>query len=604
MLPQTRTLVITPHAALLPEQGEVVFTGGWCLTSETRGLIALKKLSVEVLPYHWDNRQKYHEDYLYLSTVYEACLDRLSCQLDKVHGEKMGSEYWRIVAGPVLYTILCHLLDRWHIARDVLASTGFDRFRWIAYPPYRFTPKLTVDLDPDCHDYNHFLISSALFSLGLDEAKGERVDLNSFKGSSQSLQKSLPVPNQTSKTALRTIGDIARSMLNRVVHSAGLIEHNKVLIINSYLPRVYEVLLNISCRSMPVTQQVACPPMPSADQRMRETLDFTGLGDAPFCKFVAEMLPPLLPIYLLEGYGELSTAWKGARWPHAPVSIFTSNSFQFNEVFQHYAAFQKMQNGSKLVIGQHGGVSGILEWSFGEDHQVSIADKFISWGWNPGGKKIVPGFVLTNAGKRIRNKKDGCILLTTVPMRRYSHKGGAWPVGPQQSEMFLSDQLKFYEGLEPSIADKTILRIHTALDRRFGSGYVDAWMAVFPGVKVDDSRLPIRRALRKTKLFVYTYNSTGYLESLSMNFPTVMFWDPCLFETKPAFTEAMAELERVGVFHRLPQSAAEHINRIWNDLDGWWSSAHVQEARCHFVDHYARSPRAGGLGLIRKILVG
>lgn len=604
MLPRSRTLVITPHAQLLPQEGVAVFSGGWCLTSEIKSHIEARRLNVEVLPYHWDNRLKYHEDYLYLSAVYEACLDLLSGQLCKVHDEKAGNEYWRILAGPALYTILCHLLDRWSIARDILGGAGFDQFRWIAYPQLRFTPKLTVDVDPDCHDYNHFLISSALFALGLDREKGEKVDLGTVKGSCHGQQQSSSLPNHTPKPVLRKMGGIARGILNHVVHSTGLIEHNKVLIVNSYLPRMYELLLNVLCRSMPILQQVVCPPMPPADQRIRSTLDFHALEDSPFGKFVAQMLPLLLPSYLLEGYGRLATAWQEARWPHAPQGIFTSNSFQFNEVFQHYAATQKVKNRSRLVIGQHGGVSGILEWSFGEDHQLSIADKFISWGWNPGQEKIVPGFVLTNLGNGIRSDKDGYILLTTVPMRRYSHKGGAWPVGPRQSEAFLSGQLKFYEGLEPSIAAKTILRIHTALDRRFSSGYVDAWMAAFPEVKVDDSRLPIRRALRKTKLFVYTYNSTGYLESLSMNFPTVMFWDPCLFETKPAFTKAIAELERVGVFHRLPQSASEHINRIWNDLDAWWSSADVQEARRHFIDLYARSPEAGGLGLIQKLLVG
>lgn len=572
-----------------------MLSGGWCWTSEVRSHIVNKELTVDTLPYHWDSREKYYEDYSYLTQVYEAYLEALSLELDKTHGEKMGSEYWRILAGPALYTILCHLLDRWYIAQDILHLAKFDRFFWIDFPPTIFTPRLTIDLDPDDQNYNHFLISSALFALGIDRSKGERLDFKSQMNSKQAQSSAAP------KTKAK--GSFIKSTLAGIVRSLGLIERNKVVIVSSYLPRVYEILLNLSCRSVPLSQRITCAAMPLPNQRIRATLNFSVQKDSPFYTFVSTMLPALLPTYLIEGYGELQTAWKTARWPHAPRTIFTSNAFQFNEVFQHYAATQKIKHGSKLVIGQHGGVSGILKWSFGEDHQVKIADKFISWGWGSSDKKIARGVVFTNFGGKIQSDEKGCLLLTTVPMRRYSHKGGAWPVGPQQSEAFLSDQLAFYETLEAAVASETILRIHTALDRRFGSGYLDAWLEKFPAVKVDDSKLPIRKVLRKTRLFVYTYNSTGYLESLAMNFPTVMFWDPNLFETNLTFTAALAELERVGVFHRSPKTAARQINRIWHDVNAWWSNAEVQEARRYFVDQFARQPGPGALNFIRKVLV-
>ena len=48
-------------------------------------------------------------------------------------------------------------------------------------------------------------------------------------------------------------------------------------------------------------------------------------------------------------------------------------------------------------------------------------------------------------------------------------------------------------------------------------------------------------------------------------------------------------LERVGIFHRTPESAAAFINSIWDDIDGWWSSPATLEARKHFTDQYART---------------
>lgn len=593
-----KTLVLTPHPPLLPEKGSVMFSGGWCLTPDILGCVADRSLDFDVAPYHWNDREKYYKDYLYLRSVYECYLEATSTALNNIHSVRYGTEYWRILAGPALYTVLCHLLDRWCIARDLMTEGEFDRVPLIDFRQYAFTPKLTVDLNPDCHDYNHYLMSSALIFLGVDQTKCERLKVQGF-GACKPNTAVEPRPS-----GVKEVTKWAKRLVERVVASSGLTQGGKVLIVSSYLPRLYELLLNVICLNLPSTARITCDALPSIDPSRRAALHFDVKRNDPFCQFASHMLPALLPIYLVEGYSQLAKCWSIARWPMLPRAIFTSNAFQFDEVFQHYAATQKACHGAKLIIGQHGGVSGILKWSFGEEHQTRIADKFVSWGWGAGDPKIEPGFVLTNFGQRIRNSANGCLLLTTVPMRRYSHKGGAWPVGPEQSAGFLADQLKFYQGLSTSISSRTILRIFASQDRRFGTGYVEAWKHRFPQVEVDNSTSPIKQVLRKTKLFVYTYNSTGYLECLSMNFPTVMFWDPKLFETKKVFTDSLANLERVGIFHSTPESAAKHINQVWDELESWWDAPHVQQARQQFVDEFARPPRVRDLGLIRKLLVG
>jgi putative transferase (TIGR04331 family) len=188
-------------------------------------------------------------------------------------------------------------------------------------------------------------------------------------------------------------------------------------------------------------------------------------------------------------------------------------------------------------------------------------------------------------------------------MRLYSHKGGSWPVGPKQSKEFLEDQITFYSQLDDCLANKTVLRIHESLDLKFNSGYLDEWKSKFPEIRIDKSTESIKRVLKKTRLFVYTYNSTGYLETLSMNFPTVMFWNVDLFETKKEFSEALTELEKVGIFHKDPTMAAEHINSKWSDLEGWWNSIEVQAVRKSFVQSYAQSRNMEGILALKNILI-
>ena len=39
-------------------------------------------------------------------------------------------------------------------------------------------------------------------------------------------------------------------------------------------------------------------------------------------------------------------------------------------------------NGAMILTWQHGGHFGIGKFSVYENYQVSISDKFFSWGWN------------------------------------------------------------------------------------------------------------------------------------------------------------------------------------------------------------------------------
>ncbi len=89
---------------------------------------------------------------------------------------------------------------------------------------------------------------------------------------------------------------------------------------------------------------------------------------------------------------------------------------------------------------------------------------------------------------------------------------------------------------------------------------------------------------------VSTYNAATYLESMAMNIPTVIFWNPEHWELNGDATKCMKDLEEVGIFHSSPMSAARHIERIWDSLPGWWKSNSVQEARIRFCRKYSYLP--------------
>ena len=60
-------------------------------------------------------------------------------------------------------------------------------------------------------------------------------------------------------------------------------------------------------------------------------------------------------------------------------------AFSADDVFKAWAG-EKVEQGSPLVIGQHGGHYGVGRCSFPEDHEIAISDCYLTWGWDQKGQ--------------------------------------------------------------------------------------------------------------------------------------------------------------------------------------------------------------------------
>jgi putative transferase (TIGR04331 family) len=47
------------------------------------------------------------------------------------------------------------------------------------------------------------------------------------------------------------------------------------------------------------------------------------------------------------------------------------------------------------------------------------------------------------------------------------------------------------------------------------------------------------------------------------------------------------KLRKIGIFHTTPESAARHIVKIWNDIEGWWQDLELQRVRVEYCRAYA-----------------
>ena len=310
-------------------------------------------------------------------------------------------------------------------------------------------------------------------------------------------------------------------------------------------------------------------------------------SSSSFEMFAGKILASNIPLVYLEGYQELVNQANDNGWPRSPKLIWTSNAENSNEQFKAYAA-EKSEQGSALVMGQHGGHYGMGLWSFTEEHQLAISDCYLSWGWT---EKTAPhirpvGQLKYKKELKVNHANQSGLLLVTCSIPRYSYHMYSIIVSRQWID-YQEDQFSFCKALSPEIRKNLTVRLY-GID--YGWDQALRWQDQYPQVELDHGKQRIEHLIRRSRVYVSTYNATTYLESFTMNVPTIIFWDPKHWELRDSALPYFEELKKAGIFHETPESAAKQVNFVWDDVYAWWNSTKVQSARHKFCERYAYLP--------------
>jgi putative transferase (TIGR04331 family) len=361
---------------------------------------------------------------------------------------------------------------------------------------------------------------------------------------------------------------------------------NEYFFISSYLGEIQNLHLQVKLGQIPKRWRPVAVPIVPIDLPARQW-QLPALNSTDFPSLVRTLIPKQIPTAYLEGYRNLVTFTENMPWPRRPKAIFTSNSFSADDVFKCWVA-GKVETGAPLVTGQHGGNYGMALWGFIEDHQIAIADRYLTWGWSePEQNKIIPVGNFKGFGKKAAADKAGVALLVEMIMPLQSYNMYSAPVAAGQWQSYFDDQCRFVQALPEGLRDQLLIRL---FPQDWGYDQKQRWQARFPDIQLDEGVQPMAALMKKSRLYISTYNATTYLESMSLNFPTIMFWNPKHWELRDSALPYFEKLKSVGIFHDTPESAAQQMAEVWDDVDGWWQSAEVQLVRSEFCERYAHIP--------------
>ena len=202
-----------------------------------------------------------------------------------------------------------------------------------------------------------------------------------------------------------------------------------------------------------------------------------------------------------------------------PKIIFTCIGYQQNESLKIISA-ESIEKGGKLLISQHGGNFGLAKFNQMEEHQIKVADKFFTWGWGNKKDKTFPFFsIQLSSDCKFKPKFDRKpkIINVMASSPRYFYSLFSLALGPEYENYLLKQKL-LANRLKPSISNNIFHRFN---------GHTFGWSA---DKRLNDIGLKpavhqkTYKELNNYALCISSYNATVALQTLSKNYPTILYW--------------------------------------------------------------------------------
>lgn len=548
-----------------------VLLGLWCLKNSNN--LLNDRGNFKIIPYHWDDREKFLGDYGYLESLYERLLVQLAKNLDEIHGVNENLLYWRIIIGPWLWFFIDVIFDRYECVKQAKASypevtaSGFS-YNLEDWCPLNFS-EFWFDITSD--EWNEVIFSECIKAHEIIfEISHERIE---------------PHRNRISKRMkFKEIFNHLNSLYSKLIRTT----QTGPILLGAYIPMSKLIRLQLKLGQVPYLKMPKLELLTSKNlSRMREKICQEFLCFNDFEIFLVGLIRQLMPKNYLEDFIQTKTNVMKA-FPSNPQAIITANAYHGDDNFKIWAA-EKVSLKIPLLIGQHGGSFGTALINQSERHQIEIADKFLSWGWQIQDRDNIIKFpsLQLSGGASIKYDPNGKILHVLSSLPRYFYQHFSMPIAGQFLS-YLDNQIKFLNGLENTI----LKHINIRPDKSgVNTGWNIAKVLDVAGhsFRIDTSKDSLHKSLKKSRLCICTHNATVFLECLAMNFPTIIFWQPSHHEVRADAVPFFKLLVDAGILFYTAEGAAKQVNSVVRNLDHWWYSDVVQSARKIFCERYAYS---------------
>jgi len=327
----------------------------------------------------------------------------------------------------------------------------------------------------------------------------------------------------------------------------------------------------------------------NVDHEFRKSLCFKRKFDDDFERYVTSMYFKLLPISLLEGIKLLDRYSLRNHFTNPPKKLVISD-FLNNEIVLEYTSNFENED---VFVYQHGGGFGFNDFNFIEAVEKFYGKNYLTWGWKKDALDIPfisPEFEKYIKIKRVSKRNGIALILYDSP-----------PYVPIfQPTIYSSGYTLYLRSMERLLS---IINIDTEfVIRKYPRNDSGVDLDIyFPNSIINDNS-PIEEFYNKYKLYIYTYNSTGFLELWKLGIPCILYIEESNWFVSGFSMELFNNLKESNLLFSDYYELNQFLLNNKDYISEWWYSPLIQSTLNDFLMYFASSKiNTNNLPLIQSI---
>lgn len=516
-------------------------------------------------PYGLSSRQ-IKLDHRYLFECYKFYLKRLSKNLNILHSTNKNIRYWEIFIGHWLKSFLWTTYNRYKTIHLIKSDYKINKVTIFDTNNINFALSDTFDLNILAND-EYF--NSLLLSKIIEETNLFKFTLNkNFIGKKNFFIKK---KENLKKFFFKKLFNFSSS---------------NVYFTDTYIQSKYNLLLKLFVNKVPsffLDMKIDVKKKKNTDKKKRNFIHFDLNKKDNFYILISKLMKDFLPMSFIEDYKNIrKEILKKDNLSKKINTIFTCNTFGKGDIINLWIA-EKVFEGTKYIVGQHG--FGYLEYYDKKSRvEYRTCDKFISWGNRIFSKKIAPLYNFKTWGKNIKInclKNKNILLITRSSGTQITHYD-RWHLG---KEIFFKTE-NLISRIDRNLQKNIILKLHDNYKKKMYPDF-DEFIKKQNNLKIKQ-RVNFFDLLKKNKIVIFNDYSSGFLECLSLDLPTI-----CLFPFKLNFIHSTNHYDfQILKHHNLifydEKKLANFINKNYQNIEQWWNSSKIKKVKKNFCIKYSK----------------
>ncbi len=352
-------------------------------------------------------------------------------------------------------------------------------------------------------------------------------------------------------------------------------------------PMLYGLMLSSNNTIAPIGFNFNLPANHLISYSKRTNLKYTSESFDRFDKFFFSSLPFMLPREFVENFELIYCAAVKQFDRYTNLKFVVSEIF-IGETYESIGLAILKDRGITTVYSEHNYCeypchSSILE------QQTSLVDIFASHGnyYASIKNKVSTGSLFNFFEIPLSHDRKIIDILYVCGLAeaKYAYFTNTTMLTAEHALIHYDVKLRFFKSLSEKILSKILYRPYPS-DPKWILIYNDKFIMgkILSSMKIDDLSTDGRTRIRASRLVIIDYLATSYLESMSMNTPTVILYNKNSYFLNDNSKDFLNDLINVGICQDNPENAAKFIEQISSNPEAWWFQPVVQAAKDSFLE--------------------